>query len=123
MHPFEAFRTKREKGNEAVLKTDNLTIKRLFSLDKQTYNDGALDKGTKELLGLVASTVLRCNDCIDYHLEQAVKAGYTRAQIDEALGVALLVGGSIVIPHLRHAAESLDFLYSEPSQTTPSRHE
>ncbi len=123
MHPFEAFRTKREKGNEAVLKTDNLTIKRLFSLDKQTYNDGALDKGTKELLGLVASTVLRCNDCIDYHLEQAVKAGYSRTQIDEALGVALLVGGSIVIPHLRHAAESLDFLYSESSQTTPSHHE
>lgn len=120
MHPFEAFRKKRQRGNEAVLKTDNLVIKRLFSLDKQAYGDGALDKGTKELLGLVASTVLRCNDCIDYHLEQAVKAGYTRAQIDEALGVALLVGGSIVIPHLRHAAESLDFLYSELSKTTPS---
>ena len=112
-HPFETFRAQRKAGNEKALDTNNLLTKRFFSLDKQAYGDGALDARTKELLGLVASMVLRCNDCIDYHLEAAVKAGYNKDQIDEAMGVALLVGGSIVIPHMRHAAESLSFLFSE----------
>ncbi len=112
-HPFETFRQKRLEGNEKALATENLLTKRFFSLDKQAYGDGALDVKTKELLGLVASMVLRCNDCIDYHLEGAVKAGYSKAEIDEAMGVALLVGGSIVIPHMRHAAESLEFLFEE----------
>ena len=67
-HPFEAFRERREKGNSAVLETQSLVIKRLYSLDKNTYGDGALSGKTKELLGLVASAVLRCNDCVDYHL-------------------------------------------------------
>ena len=115
-HPFETFRAKRQAGNDKVLATDNLLTKRFFSLDKQAYGDGALDAGTKELLGLVASAVLRCNDCIDYHLEQSVKAGFSKAQIDEALGVAMLVGGSIVIPPARHAAESLEFLFQEQSE-------
>ncbi len=112
-HNFEKFRENREKGNQAVLDTKNLTTKRIFSLDKQAYNDGALDKGTKELLGLVASMVLRCNDCIDYHLQTTVEQGYNKQQIDEAMGIALLVGGSIVIPHMRHASESLEFLFAE----------
>ncbi len=112
-HPFEEFRAKRLAGNEKALDTENLLTKRFFSLDKQAYGDSALDAKTKELLGLVASMVLRCNDCIDYHLEGAVKAGYSKQEIDEAMGVAMLVGGSIVIPHLRHAAESLEFLLQE----------
>ena len=84
--------------------------KRFFALDTAAYRDGALDGRTKELLGLVASAVLRCNDCIDYHLTQCVEAGYTDAELDDALHVALVVGGSIVIPHLRHAVETVDLL-------------
>jgi len=112
-HDFEAFRRRRERGNERVLDTENLAIKRFFGLDKTVYGDGALDGRTKELLGLVASAVLRCNDCIDYHLEQSVAAGWSRREIEDAMAVALMVGGSIVIPHARHAAESLDFLFDE----------
>lgn len=113
MHPLEKFREKRKAGNETVLETNNLLIKRLFGLDKTAYGDNALDKKTKELLGLVCSMVLRCNDCIDYHLEQVVKEGWEHDEIDEAMGVAMLVGGSVVIPHLRHAKESLEFLLEE----------
>ncbi|MGX5174212.1 carboxymuconolactone decarboxylase family protein [Aliikangiella sp. IMCC44653] len=112
-HPFEEFRAKRKAGNEKLLSTDNLLTKRFVSLDKQAYKDGALPAETKELLALTASLVLRCNDCIDYHLETAVKMGFNKAQIDEAIGIAMLVGGSIVIPHARHAAESLEFLFTE----------
>ncbi len=82
-------------------------------LDGAAYEDGALPGREKEMYGLVASAVLRCNDCIDYHLENCVKADYTRAEIVEALNVALVVGGSIVIPHLRHAIHSLDELLVE----------
>jgi len=114
-HDFENFRHLRQQGNEKVLETDSLTIKRIFSLDKQAYKEHTLPKGTKELLGLVASLVLRCNDCIDYHLEQAVEQGFSKAQIDEAMGIALLVGGTIVVPHLRHAAHSLEYLFSNNS--------
>jgi len=112
-HRFEEFRRKRLEGNAKMLETDSLLTKRFVSLDKQAYKDGELPASTKELLGLVASMVLRCNDCIDYHLETSVKMGFSKAQIDEAIGVAMLVGGSIVIPHARHAAESLEFLYEE----------
>ncbi|GAA4364906.1 carboxymuconolactone decarboxylase family protein [Kangiella marina] len=112
-HPFEVFRAEREAGNEKALDTDSLLIKRFFGLDKTAYGEGHLDSKTKELLGLVASMVLRCNDCIDYHLEQAVKQGWNKQEIDEAMGVAMLVGGSIVIPHLRHAKSSLEFLFEE----------
>lgn len=115
-HPFEQFRAQREAGNSKALDTDSLLIKRFFGLDKTAYGEGHLDSQTKELLGLVASMVLRCNDCIDYHLEQSVKQGWNKQQIDEAMGVAMLVGGSIVIPHLRHAKLSLDFLFAEQSQ-------
>jgi len=113
-HEFESFRARREAGNARVLDTENLATKRFFALDKQVYGNGALSSQSKELLGLVASMVLRCNDCIDYHLERCVAEGWNKAEIDEALGVAMMVGGSIVIPHARHAAESLEFLFSEP---------
>lgn len=88
----------------------HLGIKRFFNLDTAAYRDGALDGKTKELLGLVASAVLRCNDCIDYHLGQCVEMGFSDAEIEDALNVALVVGGSIVIPHLRHAVETVDLL-------------
>ena len=110
---LEQFRARRTRGNEALLDTDNLSIKRLMGLDKNVYDDGSLDTATKELLGLVASMVLRCNDCIDYHLERCVAEGFDKAQIDEAMSVALLVGGTIVIPHARHAALGLRQLLAE----------
>ena len=112
-HPFETFREEREAGNAAALDTQSLMIKRFFSLDKQCYGSGALPENTKELLGLVASMVLRCNDCIDYHLQRCVELGFSQEEIDEAMGVSLMVGGSIVIPHLRHAKQSLKFLFEE----------
>lgn len=109
-HRLQQFREKREALNEKVLNLDHLGVKRFFNLDTNTYRDGALDRKTKELLGLVASTVLRCNDCIDYHLEQCAKEGYSKDEIVDALNVAMLVGGSIVIPHFRHAVESIELL-------------
>lgn len=85
-----------------------LVTKRFFSLDDQTYRDGALPAKTKELMGLVASMVLRCDDCVAYHIDQCVKAGCSDQELWEAFDVALIVGGSIVIPHLRRAVEFLD---------------
>ena len=99
--------------NDKLLGQDNKVLKRFFNLDTAAYRDGALDAKTKELLGLVASSVLRCNDCIDYHLIECVKAGYGDEELYEALNVALVVGGSIVIPHLRHAFETIDLLRAE----------
>ncbi len=110
---LEQFREEREIQNEKVMDLDHLGIKRFFNMDTNTYRDGALPTQTKELLGLVASAVLRCNDCIDYHLEQCAKTDSTKAEIVDALNVALIVGGSIVIPHLRHAAETLEILEKE----------
>ncbi len=110
---LQHFREKRSAQNDKVLDLDHLGIKRFFSLDTQTYRDGALPAKTKELLGLVASTVLRCNDCIDYHLEQCARTGSEKEEIVEALNVALVVGGSIVIPHLRHAVETVQILEEE----------
>jgi AhpD family alkylhydroperoxidase len=98
----------RQKMNERILDIDHLGIKRFFNLDSAAYQNGALDEKTKELLGLVASMVLRCNDCIDYHILECIKVGWSDAEIIDAMNVALVVGGSIVIPHLRHAVESLD---------------
>lgn len=110
---LKEFREQRSEANEKILDLDHLGIKRFFNLDANTYNDGALPEQTKELLGLVASTVLRCNDCIDYHLEQCAQTGSTKDEIVDALNVALVVGGSIVIPHLRHAVETLEILEQE----------
>lgn len=98
----------RQKMNERILEIDHLGIKRFFNLDSAAYHDGALDEKTKEMLGLVASMVLRCNDCIDYHILECIKVGWSDAEIIDGMNVALVVGGSIVIPHLRHAVESLD---------------
>lgn len=110
---LQQFREHRKEMNEKIFDLDHLGVKRFFNLDTNTYRDGALPGKTKELLGLVASAVLRCNDCIDYHLEQCAKRGFTKEEITDALNVALVVGGSIVIPHLRHAVETLEILREE----------
>ena len=110
---FEEFRARREKGNEKVLESKNLVIKRFMSLDKVAYDNGVLPRKTKELMGLVGSMVLRCNDCIDYHLDTCVQVGCSKEELEEAFSIATLIGGSIVIPHLRHAYLSLEFLLQE----------
>jgi len=107
---LEAFEHERTTMNERIFSLDHLGINRFFSLDSQCYRDGALDGKTKELLGLVASLVLRCDDCVDYHLVQCVDAGYSDEELLDALNVGLVVGGSIVIPHLRHAVATIDEL-------------
>jgi len=104
------FEAERERLNEIVMKYAGLEIKRFYSLDTQCYRDGALPAKTKEMLGLVASLVLRCDDCIKYHVIQCHKAGYTNDELQEGLNVGLVVGGSIVIPHLRRALETWDEL-------------
>lgn len=102
------FREFRERMNERLLSADNLDIKRFFALDTRVYENGALDVRTKELLGLVASLVLRCDDCVTYHLVRCAEEGVTDEQMLESLSVGLIVGGSIVIPHLRRAVATLD---------------
>jgi AhpD family alkylhydroperoxidase len=116
MNRIEEFQKKRLILNKRVMATEHLGIKRFFNLDTGAYQDAALDAKTKELLGLVASMVLRCNDCIDYHIIQCVDLGWSDVELYEAFNVALVVGGSIVIPHLRHAVESLD-LYRESKKS------
>lgn len=104
---FTAFR---KRMNERILAEPNQVVRRFFALDTQTYQAGALDVKTKELLGLVASMVLRCDDCISYHVAQCREAGVNRDEMFEAFSVGLVVGGSIVIPHLRRAVDFLDRL-------------
>lgn len=99
------FNDYRAKMNDVILGKDNLVIKRLFNLDTQTYSEGALNVKTKEMLGLVASMVLRCDDCIKYHLEKCHEQGCTTEEIYEIFAVANIVGGTIVIPHTRRGAE------------------
>lgn len=101
----QEFNDYRSKMNEKLLADNNLIIKRIFNLDTNAYAEGVLDVKTKELLGLVASAVLRCDDCIKYHLETSYKNGITKEEMMEAMGIATLVGGTIVIPHLRRAYE------------------
>jgi AhpD family alkylhydroperoxidase len=98
----------RERRNARVLETATLETKRFFSLDGQTYRPGALTAKTKELMGLVASMVLRCDDCISYHLIRCAEEGVTDEEFQESFSVALIVGGSIMIPHLRRAVDFLD---------------
>ena|SRR4028118_476974 len=105
---LEEFRRFRERMNERILEAGNLEIKRFFALDSRAYDPGALDTKTKELLGLVASLVLRCDDCVTYHLVRCKEEGVTDPEFLEALNVGLVVGGSIVIPHLRRAVDTLD---------------
>jgi AhpD family alkylhydroperoxidase len=104
---FVAFR---QRMNERILDENNQVVRRFFALDTQTYKDGALSGRTKEMLGLVASMVLRCDDCISYHVAECRKAGVTREEFFEIFSVGLVVGGSIVIPHLRRAVDFLDEL-------------
>lgn len=110
---LDEFQSYRKRMNERVAEIEHLGIKRFYNLDGSAYHDGALDGKTKELLGLVASMVLRCNDCIDYHIIQCADAGWTDEELYDAFNVALVVGGSIVIPHFRHAVESLDLYRSQ----------
>jgi AhpD family alkylhydroperoxidase len=105
MTQIKEFNEYRERMNEVILAQKNKSLTRFFSLDHQTYSEGALSVKTKELLGLVASMVLRCDDCIKYHLGTAHEVGVTTAEIYEVFAIANLVGGSICIPHTRRAAE------------------
>jgi len=107
MDEFDRYRA---EMNERLLGSNHLGIKRFFALDTQAYEQGALDRKTKELMGLVASAVLRCDDCVTYHIKQCVEVGVTREEFLDAFNVALVVGGSITIPHLRRAVERLDHL-------------
>jgi AhpD family alkylhydroperoxidase len=109
------FFERRARGNDAILRDVPRAIRRFLAIDREVYEDGALTKRTKELLGLVASTVLRCDDCIAHHIDQAVECGVSRDEIVEALGIALVVGGSITIPHLREAVSFLDELEAGPT--------
>ena len=109
----EEFRQFREKMNDRILEAGNLEIKRFFALDSRTYEAGALDVKTKELLGLVASMVLRCDDCITYHVTRCIEEGVTDEELFETFSVGLVVGGSIVIPHLRRAVATVDELRSK----------
>ncbi len=106
----EEFNEYRSRMNKRILDVDNRAIKRFFGVDTLTYEPGALDARTKELLGLVASMVLRCDDCVSYHIQQCKRQGVSDAELYDAFSVALVVGGSIVIPHLRRALAFLDEL-------------
>jgi AhpD family alkylhydroperoxidase len=112
----------RQRMNERILDHDNQVVRRFFALDTQTYKDGALDLKIKELLGLVASMVLRCDDCISYHIAQCKEAGVNRDEFFEAFSVALVVGGSIVIPHLRRAVDFLDRIEGAGIHAAPAEH-
>lgn len=111
MSMVEEFNRYRERMNARILEQDNLTLKRFWSLDGAAYQNGALDVRTKEMLGLVASMVLRCDDCIRYHLGKCHEAGLTTTELMEVFAIANLVGGSIVIPHTRRAMEYWDELH------------
>ncbi|MGM0649398.1 MAG: carboxymuconolactone decarboxylase family protein [Bacteroidota bacterium] len=107
---IKTFRHYREKMNNKILEKDNLVIKRIFNLDTNAYREGALDTRSKELIGLCTSLVLRCDDCVKYHLDQCYELGISTEELMEAMSIANLVGGSIVIPHLRKAVEYWDLL-------------
>ncbi|MFI4968841.1 MAG: carboxymuconolactone decarboxylase family protein [Lysobacterales bacterium] len=113
---FSAFR---QRMNERILGQDNQVVRRFFALDTQTYKAGALDVRTKEMLGLVASLVLRCDDCISYHVAQCVEAGVSEDEFFEVFSVGLVVGGSIVIPHLRRGVDFLDQMLGKRDRPAP----
>lgn len=121
LHAFHAFRS---QMNAKLLRKGNLQLKRFFHLDAQVYTDGALPARTKELMGLVASAVLRCDDCITYHLLRCTEEGVTDEELFEAFNVILVVGGSITIPHLRRAVETLEEIRGEePRKQGPQPNE
>jgi AhpD family alkylhydroperoxidase len=119
---IEEFVEFRKRMNERILAEPNQVVRRFFALDTQAYAAGALDVKTKELCGLVASMVLRCDDCISYHVAQCRDAGVTRDEMFEAFSIGLVVGGSIVIPHLRRAVDFLDKL-EQGAAGSPAVHE
>lgn len=105
INKVDEFNSYRARMNDKILSDNNKVIKRIFNLDTNAFTEGALDKKTKELLGLVASTVLRCDDCVKYHLEASYKEGISKEEVMETLSIGTLIGGTIVIPHLRRAYE------------------
>lgn len=111
MDIVKQFNDYRSKMNEKIAEADNLIIKRIFNLDTNAYAAGVLDVKTKELIGLTCSLVLRCDDCVKYHLGKCKEVGFTTEEVNEAMGVATLVGGTIVIPHLRKAFEYWEALH------------
>ena len=112
-NPVEEFNAYRSKMNDKILTDNNKIIKRIFNLDTNAFTEGALDVKTKELLGLVASTVLRCDDCVKYHLESSYKEGISKEEVMETLSIATLIGGTIVIPHLRRAYDYWEALENQ----------
>lgn len=110
---LKAFHEFRSAMNEKLLSKGNLQLKRFFNLDSQVYVNGALPTKTKELMGLVASAVLRCDDCITYHMIQCADLGVTDEEFFETFNVILIVGGSITIPHIRRAVETLEEIRQE----------
>jgi len=110
---LQEFREFRERMNERILSSENLEIRRFFALDSRVYESAALPARTKELLGLVASMVLRCDDCVTYHITRCLEEGVSEAEMMEAFSVGLVVGGSIVIPHLRRAVDTMDQLLAD----------
>jgi AhpD family alkylhydroperoxidase len=117
MSKLQEFREFRERMNDRILGSGNLEIKRFFALDTRAYEAGALPVKTKELMGLVASLVLRCDDCVTYHVIRCREEGTSREEFLEALNIALIVGGSITIPHLRRAVATLDELDAATENT------
>jgi AhpD family alkylhydroperoxidase len=113
MNLIEEFNTYRAAMNEKIMAEDNKVIKRFFNLDTNTYAAGELDVKTKEMIGLACSMVLRCDDCIKYHLGKSYEAGLKKEEIFEVFSIALVIGGSIVIPHLRRAVEYWEELINQ----------
>ena len=118
---IEEFRAYRAKMNERILAADNKVIKRIYNIDTNTYMEGALSSKVKEMLGLATSMVLRCDDCIKYHLEKCYEQGVTTPELFEVFAVADVVGGTIVIPHLRRAVEYWELLRPKPARRSKTK--
>lgn len=116
MSIFEEFDKRRSSGNDKIFEQEFLPYKRFMNLDTTAYSDGSINKKHKELIGLACSLVLRCNDCVLYHIKSSYEEGATRQELNEAMNIAMVVGGSIVIPHLRFALEAIDELNIEKSE-------
>ncbi|MEZ4771905.1 MAG: carboxymuconolactone decarboxylase family protein [Bacteroidia bacterium] len=116
MSQVKEFNEFREKMNARILASDSKIIKRIYNLDTNTYQEGALNVKTKELIGLSASMVLRCDDCVRYHIQSSLEAGATEQELMEVFEISLLVGGTIVIPHLRRAISFMDELLEKPAE-------
>lgn len=118
MDNIEQFNAYRATMNERILQSDNKVLKRIFNLDTNAFTEGHVDKPTKELIGLACSLVMRCDDCVRYHLGACIDAGLSREEIIETMAIANLIGGTIVIPHLRKAFEYLDYFQEKNAQSS-----